>query len=165
MQWGGTGLALRMPETINLKWKPCMEGWSPLDAVQKKQQQLVTSVQQTLNQVPVIHFILNTRHSLLKILPLGAYAASHLLTAHSLNYFPGFSDLLELQFCVQGHWKIDTAFLTSSKVFNRVVCCREEMISSDTIKKDSMAKKMVFILPRNKLRSKYCINSILVCLV
>lgn len=34
----------------------------------------------------------------------------------------------------------------------------------DTIKKDSMAKKMVFTLPRNKLRSKYYITISLVCL-
>ena len=65
---GRIGLAPR-PETINLVWKPCMEGWSPLDAIQKKQQVSHSFVQQTLTECLLYISTLNTRDTALKSLP------------------------------------------------------------------------------------------------
>lgn len=155
-------------ETINLVWKPCMEGWSPLDAVQKKQQVSHSFVQQTLTKCLLYISILNTRDTALKSLP--SWCLCEAFTSFSLhspwNHFLG-SLLISFLSCSSASRateKLTLHFWLSKSVQQGGMLQRRTDLLLDTIKKDSMAKKMVFTLPRNKLRSKYYITISLVCL-
>lgn len=100
---GRAELTLGMPETINLLWKPCKEGWSALDAVQKKQQVSHSSVQQTLSECLLHISVPDTRDTALKIPVLLVLTWSlHISFLHSLESPPRLpSDLLpELWLCL-----------------------------------------------------------------